>query len=91
MAWPFERLLAMPHGSDFKAYGYIAAAPWVLLCGKAGDALARAVFTQRSAEVLLSKRKAGSVTTPAVMSTSSSTGDMTGPVVVQQTDSKKDA
>lgn len=47
VAWPMGSMLASPHGKDFSAFGYVAAAPWLFVCGKAGNVLARAVFSVR--------------------------------------------
>ena len=60
MLWPLNGMLASPHGSAFSSYGLIAAGPWVVLCGKAGAALSRALFSVRNAAAAPAAGKAGS-------------------------------
>lgn len=45
---PFAYLLAMPHGRSLSAFGGVALFPWLLLCDKASNALARALFPPRA-------------------------------------------
>lgn len=41
---PFKRALAFPHGRSVSSLGGVAIFPWLLLCDKASNALAKAWF-----------------------------------------------
>lgn len=40
---PMNRMLSMPHGKPFSAFGAIAVVPWMVLCNKATNMLCDAV------------------------------------------------
>jgi hypothetical protein len=45
--WPFGRLLAFPHSSNYLEVGAITVIPWVTLCDRVSQAVARAAFPQQ--------------------------------------------
>lgn len=48
---PFGRMLAMPHGKAFIEFGAVAIVPWMMICNRASNTLAQALFpTSRRAE-----------------------------------------
>jgi hypothetical protein len=42
--WPFGRLLAFPHASNYMDVGAITVIPWLTLCDRLSHAVARAAF-----------------------------------------------
>lgn len=47
ISFPYTRLLAFPHGPDFRAYGLVGVLPWLILCDRVSSTLARSVFPHR--------------------------------------------
>lgn len=45
--WPFNRLLAFPHASNYLEVGAVTVLPWVAMCDRVSNLLARVVFPQQ--------------------------------------------
>ena len=56
-----QRWLALPHGRNFSSFGAVAIVPWLLLCDRAGCALARAALPARRASGSTAAARVGAV------------------------------
>lgn len=45
--WPFSKLLAFPHASNYLEVGAVTVLPWVAMCDRFSNLLARVVFPER--------------------------------------------
>lgn len=45
--WPFSTLLAFPHASNYLEVGAVTVLPWVAMCDRFSNLLARVVFPER--------------------------------------------
>ncbi len=51
--WPFSKLLAFPHASNYLEVGAVTVLPWVAMCDRFSNLLARVVFPERVSHCLL--------------------------------------
>jgi hypothetical protein len=51
--WPFSKLLAFPHASNYLEVGAVTVLPWVAMCDRFSNLLARVVFPERVSPLLL--------------------------------------
>lgn len=51
--WPFSKLLAFPHASNYLEVGAVTVLPWVAMCDRFSNLLARVVFPERVRAVAL--------------------------------------
>lgn len=47
LTWPFSRLLAFPHASNYLEVGAVTVLPWVTMCDRVSNLLARVAFPQQ--------------------------------------------
>jgi hypothetical protein len=47
LTWPFNRLLAFPHASNYLEVGAVTVLPWVAMCDRVSSLLARVAFPQQ--------------------------------------------
>jgi hypothetical protein len=47
LTWPFSKLLAFPHASNYLEVGAVTVLPWVAMCDRFSNLLARVVFPER--------------------------------------------
>lgn len=47
LTWPFSKLLAFPHASNYLEAGAVTVLPWVAMCDRFSNLLARVVFPER--------------------------------------------
>jgi hypothetical protein len=47
LTWPFNRLLAFPHASNYLEMGAVTVLPWVAMCDRFSALVARVAFPER--------------------------------------------
>lgn len=47
LTWPFSKLLAFPHASNYLEVGAVTVLPWVAMCDRLTNLLARVVFPEQ--------------------------------------------
>lgn len=57
--WPFSKLLAFPHASNYLEVGAVTVLPWVAMCDRFSNLLARVVFPERVSGLCLTNAPAG--------------------------------
>jgi hypothetical protein len=51
LTWPFNRLLAFPHASNYLEVGAVTVLPWMAVCDRVSALLARVAFPQQTLDL----------------------------------------